>query len=136
MMEEIRVKRGLAYSAYSRLGVAKTHTYFSGYLQTKLESQAEAKKTVAEVIDIFVTSGVTQSELDQARKFMLGSEPLRVETLSQRLGRTFSEYYGGKPLGHSLTELKQIGELTLDDLNDFIKRHGEIRDLSYAIVTK
>lgn len=136
MMEEIRVKRGLAYSAYSRLSVAKTNTYFSGYLQTKLESQAEAKKTVAEVIDTFVREGVTQGELDQAKKFMLGSEPLRVETLSQRLGRTFGEYYQGKPLGYSLTELKQIGELTLDDLNDFIKRHGEIRNLSYAIVTK
>ena len=136
LMEEIRVKRGLAYSAYSRLSVAKTNTYFSGYLQTKLESQAEAKKTVVKVIDSFVRDGVTQSELDQARKFLLGSEPLRVETLSQRLGRTFSEYYQGKPLGYSLQELELIRTLSLDELNDFIKRHGEIRDLSYAIVTK
>jgi len=136
LMEEIRVKRGLAYSAYSRLGVAKTHTFFSGYLQTKLESQEDAKKTVIEVIDTFVRDGVTQSELDQARKFLLGSEPLRVETLSQRLGRTFSEYYQGKPLGYSLQELELIRGLTLDELNDFIKRHGEIRNLSYAIVTK
>jgi predicted Zn-dependent peptidase len=136
LMEEIRVKRGLAYSAYSRLSVAKTNTYFSGYLQTKLESQEEAKKTVVEVIDTFVREGVSQSELDQARKFLLGSEPLRVETLSQRLGRTFSEYYQGKPLGHSLQELELIRTLSLDELNNFIKRHGEIRDLSYAIVTK
>jgi zinc protease len=136
LMEEIRVKRGLAYSAYSRLSVAKTNTYFSGYLQTKLESQAEAKKTVIEVIDTFVREGVTQGELDQARKFLLGSEPLRVETLSQRLGRTFSEYYQGRALGHSLQELELIRTLTLDEVNDFIKRHGEIRDLSYAIVTK
>jgi zinc protease len=136
LMEEIRVKRGLAYSAYSRLSVAKTNTYFSGYLQTKLESGDEAKKTVVEVIDTFVRDGVTQNELDQARKFLLGSEPLRVETLSQRLGRTFSEYYQGKPLGHSLQELELIRSLTLDEVNDFIKRHGEIRDLSYAIVTK
>ncbi len=136
LMEEIRVKRGLAYSAYSRLSVAKTATYFSGYLQTKLESQDEAKKTVIEVINTFVCDGVTQSELDQARKFLLGSEPLRVETLSQRLGRTFSEYYSGKPLGSSVQELEMIRNLTLDEVNDFIKRHGEIRDLSYAIVTK
>lgn len=136
LMEEIRVKRGLAYSAYSRLSVAKTNTYFSGYLQTKLESQAEAKKTVVEVIDTFVHDGVTQGELDQARKFLLGSEPLRVETLSQRLGRTFSEYYQGKPLGYSLQELELIRHLTLDELNDFIQRHGEIKNLSYAIVTK
>lgn len=136
LMEEVRVKRGLAYSAYSRLSVAKTNSYFSGYLQTKLESQAEAKKTVIEVIDTFVRDGVTQNELDQARKFLLGSEPLRVETLSQRLGRTFSEYYQGKPLGYSLEELELIRGLTLSELNDFIKRHGEIRNLSYAIVTK
>lgn len=136
LMEEIRVKRGLAYSAYSRLSVAKTNTYFSGYLQTKLESQEEAKKTVVEVIDTFVREGASQSELDQARKFLLGSEPLRVETLSQRLGRTFSEYYQGRALGHSLQELELIRTLSLDELNNFIKRHGEIRDLSYAIVTK
>ncbi len=136
LMEEVRVKRGLAYSAYSRLSVAKTNTYFSGYLQTKIESQEEAKKSVVNVIDSFVREGVTQSELDQARKFLLGSEPLRVETLSQRLGRTFSEYYSGKPLGSSVQELEQIRMLTLEELNDFIKRHGEIRDLSYAIVTK
>ena len=136
LMEEVRVKRGLAYSAYSRLSVAKTNTYFSGYLQTKLESQDEAIKTVNEVIDTFVREGATQGELDQARKFLLGSEPLRVETLSQRLGRTFSEYYQGKPLGYSLQELEMIRTLTLEELNDFIKRHGEIRDLSYAIVTK
>lgn len=136
LMEEVRVKRGLAYSAYSRLSVAKTNTYFSGYLQTKLESQDEAKKTVTEVIDTFVRGGATQNELDQARKFLLGSEPLRVETLSQRLGRTFGEYYAGKPLGYSLQELELIRNLSLEELNDFIKRHGEIRDLSYAIVTK
>jgi predicted Zn-dependent peptidase len=136
LMEEVRVKRGLAYSAYSRLSVAKTNTYFSGYLQTKIESQNEAKATVENVIDTFVREGVSQSELDQARKFLLGSEPLRVETLSQRLGRTFSEYYAGKPLGSSLQELESIRTLTLAELNDFIQRHGEIRDLSYAIVTK
>lgn len=136
LMEEIRVKRGLAYSAYSRLGIAKTNSYFSGYLQTKLESQEEAKKSVIEVIDTFVKTGVTQSELDQARKFLLGSEPLRVETLSQRLGRTFSEYYQGKKLGDSLKELEKIRTLSLDDLNEFIKRHNEITQLSYAIVTK
>ncbi|MFH0708704.1 MAG: pitrilysin family protein [Pseudomonadota bacterium] len=136
LMEEIRVKRGLAYSAYSRLGVAKTNTYFSGYLQTKLESQDEAKKSVIEVIDTFVKTGVTQSELDQARKFLLGSEPLRVETLSQRLGRTFTEYYQGKELGDSLKELEMIRALSLDEVNEFIKRHNEITQLSYAIVTK
>jgi len=79
---------------------------------------------------------VTQEELDQAKRFLLGSEPLRVETLSQRLGRTFQDYYKGAPLNNSQLELDKIEALELKDLNDFIARHKEIMKLSYAIVTE
>lgn len=135
LMEEVRVKRGLAYSAYARVNAARSHVYFSGYLQTKLESQKEAESTVKEVIADFVDKGVTQSELDQAKKFLLGSEPLRVETLSQRLSRTFQEYYKGQELGSSMKELEKIEALKLDDLNAYIKQHKEINDLTFAVVT-
>jgi len=136
LMEEIRVKRGLAYSAYARVHVSKSVSYFNGYLQTKLDSQEEAKKTVQEVIAAFVKNGVTQEELEQTKKFLLGSEPLRVETMSQRLHRTFMDYYKGFSLNHSQKELEKIKKLTLEDLNKFIKQHQEILKLSFAIVTK
>ncbi len=136
LMEEIRVKRGLAYSAYARVSVSKSHSLFSGYLQTKIESLKEAQTTVKEVIADFVKEGVTQAELEHAKKFLLGSEPLRVETLSQRLSRTFLEYYKGQELGHAAKELEAISNLSLDDLNTFIKKHSEINDLSFAIVTE
>ncbi len=135
LMEEIRVKRGLAYSAYARVNTALSNVYFSGYLQTKLETEKEAEATVKEVIADFVKKGVTQEELDQAKKFLLGSEPLRVETLSQRLSRTFQEYYKGQELGYSLKELEMIKALTLDELNSYIKKHNEINDLTFAVVT-
>lgn len=136
LMEEIRVQKGLAYSAYGRVHVNRSHSYFSGYLQTKLESQDEARKSVNEVIRTFVDKGVTQDELDHAKKFLLGSEPLRVETLSQRLNRTFLDYYKGAPLNNSQLELEKIEALELADLNAFIAQHKEILDLSYAIVTQ
>jgi predicted Zn-dependent peptidase len=136
LMEEIRVKRGLAYSAYARVHVSKSVSYFNGYLQTKIESQNEAKETVQEVIEKFVKEGVTQEELDQTKRFLLGSEPLRTETMSQRLNRTFMDYYKGFPLDHSKKELQKIKELKLADLNSFIKKHREILKLSFAIVTK
>jgi len=136
MMEEIRVKRGLAYSAYARVNVSKSSSYFNGYLQTKLESQEEAKKTVKEVVAEFVKYGVTKEELAHTKKFLLGSEPLRVETMGQRLNRTFMEFYKGQDLGQSAKELKKIEKLKLKDLNAFIKEHKEILDISFAIVTK
>ena len=136
LMEEIRVKRGLAYSAYARVHVSKSSSYLSGYLQTKLDSLDEAKATVKEVVADFVKNGVSEEELEQTKKFLLGSEPLRVETMSQRLNRTFMEYYKGFALGHSEKELKKIKNLKLKDLNDYIKNHKEILEMSFAIVTK
>ncbi|QOY53494.1 insulinase family protein [Candidatus Sulfurimonas baltica] len=136
LMEEIRVKRGLAYSAYARADISKSSSFMTGYLQTKLDSMEEAKKTVKDVIAEFVKNGVTKDELKQTKKFLLGSEPLRVETMSQRLNRTFMEYYKGQEFGHSQKELELIDKLKLKDLNEFIKAHTEILDMSFAIVTK
>ncbi len=136
LMEEIRVKKGLAYSAYARVSVSKSSSYMTGYLQTKLESLEEAQKTVKEVVAKFVKDGVTKEELEQTKKFLLGSEPLRVETMGQRLNRTFMEFYKGQELGHSALELKKIKDLKLKDLNEFIKSHKEILEMSFAIVTK
>jgi len=135
LMEEIRVKRGLAYSAYARLNISASSNYMTGYLQTKIDSMQEAKATVKEVIASFVAKGVSEAELQQAKQFLLGSEPLRVETLSQRLSRTFMEYYKGQKIGASLEELKKIEALDLRSLNDFIATHREITQLSFAIVT-
>jgi predicted Zn-dependent peptidase len=90
---------------------------------------------VKELISEFVKNGVTQKELDSAKKFLLGSEPLRNEILSQRLSKTFMEYYKGLEIGYSTKELELIEALTLDSLNEFIKSHKEINNLTFSIVT-
>lgn len=135
MMEEIRVKKGLAYSAYSRFNINKTHAYFSGYLQTKIESGLEAVVSVKEVVQTFLEKGITQEELTAAQQFLVGSEPLKNETLSQRLGRAFQEYYTNKPLGTSAEDLKKIEAIKLEEINAFIQKHQEIVALSFSLVT-
>jgi zinc protease len=135
LMEEIRVKRGLAYSAYCSLVRSKTVSYLSGYLQTKLASEEEAKALVKEVIGHFVDKGITQEELEAAKKFLVGSEPLRTETLSQRVGRAFNEYYNGRAFGFSKAQLEKIEKVTLEEMNRFIGAHTELKALSFGIVT-
>jgi zinc protease len=136
LMEEIRVKRGLAYSAYGSISVNKSHSYFNGYLQTKNESAAEAQKLVSQLVSQFVENGVTQEELTAAKNFLTGSEPLRSETLSQRLNRAFLLYYRGLAQDYSIKELEKIQNLKLEDLNSYIKSHNEINNLTFAIVRK
>jgi len=136
LMEEIRVKRGLTYGAYSMLRRTKYASYLSGYLQTKLSTQDEAKELVQKVVDDFVSKGITADELEAAKKFLVGSEPLRMETLSQRLDRAYNEFYYGRPLGFSKEQLKKIETVTLKEMNNFITSHKELSDLSFSIVTK
>jgi predicted Zn-dependent peptidase len=134
LMEEIRVKRGLAYSAYCSFSVNRTGSYFTGHLQTKLESAEEAKSVVSEVGAAFISKGITQEELDAAKQFLVVSEPLRNETLQQRIGNAFNAYYSGKPLDYRTTELRLIEAIELEQINAFIESHTEIRKLSFAII--
>ena len=136
LMEEIRVKRGLAYSAYGSISINKSHTYFNGYLQTKNESANEAKDLVKQLVAQFVKDGVTQEELTAAKNFLTGSEPLRSETLSQRLNSAFTLYYRGLEQDYSKKELEKIQNLKLEDLNSYIKSHNEINNLTFSIVRK
>ncbi|RXJ82813.1 pitrilysin family protein [Arcobacter sp. F2176] len=136
LMEEIRVKRGLAYSAYGQISINKSHTYFTGYLQTKNETANEAKDLVNKIVDEFVKKGITKDELEAAKSFLTGSEPLRVETLSQRLNRAFTLYYRGLNQDYSTKELEKIEELSLKQINDYVKSHTEIKNLSFSIVRK
>ena len=136
LMEEVRVKRGLAYGAYFRYATSSLISYGIGQLQTKLESQDEAIKVVREVISDFVKNGATQKELDDAKKFLLGSEPLGNERLSQRLGRSFNEYFLGLEIGFYKQELERIKNLELKTLNAYIKSHPEIAELTFGVITQ
>jgi predicted Zn-dependent peptidase len=134
-MEEIRVKRGLAYSAFCTISINKSYSGFSGYLQTKPENEKEAIDLVKTLTNEFIKNGITQDELEKAKKFILGSEPLRNETLSQRLNRSFLNYYKGFDLGYHTKELENISKLTKDELNEFIKSHSEMQNLSFSVIS-
>ncbi|MUU33493.1 M16 family metallopeptidase [Helicobacter pylori] len=135
LMEKIRVQEGLAYSVYIRSNFSKVAHFASGYLQTKLSTQAKSVDLVKKIIKEFIEKGMTQQELDDAKKFLLGSEPLRNETISSRLNTTYNYFYLGLPLDFNQTLLNQIQKMSLKEINDFIKAHTEINDLTFAIVS-
>ncbi len=135
LMEKIRVQEGLAYSVYIHSNFSKVAHFASGYLQTKLSTQAKSVALVKKIVKEFAEKGMTQQELDDAKKFLLGSEPLRNETLSSRLNTTYNYFYLGLPLDFKKTLLDQIQKMSLKEINDFIKAHTEINDLTFAIVS-
>ncbi|HEG2605418.1 TPA: insulinase family protein [Campylobacter jejuni] len=134
IMEEIRVKRGLAYSAYAMLDMNMSFSRVFGYLQTKNESAKEAKKIVKEVFENFIKNGMTQNELDQAKNFLIGSTPLRYESLNKRLSMAFNEFYQGLNLGYYKEELKLMEKVKLETINAYINKHQELLNISFASI--
>jgi len=134
LMEEIRVKRGLAYSAYARNLLNLSYSQLYGYMQTKNEKKDEAIAVIKEEILKFSKKGVSKAELEQAKKFLLGSLPLRLETLFKRLDIAQGEFYEHGELGAFLKDLDKISALSLSELNSFIKAHAEINQLSFCVL--
>lgn len=134
VMEEIRVKRGLAYSAYFSLNANNVTSYGSGYLQTSLANKDEAIKVLRAVISEFLRKGITEKELQSAKNYIIGSRVLGNETLNQRLNKKFQNFNRGLPLNYDDELVEKIKNTTLSEINAYIKAHSEVEKLSFSIV--
>lgn len=135
LMEEIRVKRGLAYSIYARADFGLSSSKIWGYMQTKNESKDDAINVIKSEFLKFVKDGVSQDELNSAKNFLLGSVVLQKETMFGRININQKEFYTGEEFGEFERTLEKIKALNLDDLNKFIKAHDEILNLSFSVVS-
>ena len=135
LMEEIRVKRGLAYSIYARADFGLSSSKIWGYMQTKNESKDDAIEVIKSEFLKFIKDGVSQDELNSAKNFLLGSVVLQKETMFGRINIKQKEFYMGEEFGELERTLEKIKALNLDDLNKFIKAHDEILNLSFSVVS-
>ena len=135
LMEEIRVKRGLAYSIYARADFGLSSSKIWGYMQTKNESKDDAINVIKSEFLKFVKDGVSQDELNSAKNFLLGSVVLQKETMFGRINIKQKEFYMCEEFGEFERTLEKIKALNLDDLNKFIKAHDEILNLSFSVVS-
>jgi len=95
LMEDIRNKRGLAYSVESFFQAQKYSGSFQVVLQTKTASTNESIAAVMEEVGRIRTDLVSPQELEDAKRYLVGSFPQRFG--SQAMIASFFgqvEYYG------------------------------------------
>ncbi|MBZ7991674.1 MULTISPECIES: M16 family metallopeptidase [unclassified Campylobacter] len=132
--EEIRVKRGLAYSAFAFLVAFKKNYLISGYLQTKNESKKEAIKIVQEEFKRLVEFGISEDEFKKAKDFLVGSEILKYSTTQNRHSIASSECFSDLKQGELREVTKIIKDLELKTCNDFLKNQKSITELSFYVI--
>jgi len=134
IMEEIRVKNGLAYSVWAKINQGKYIKNFVGGLQTSLETEKKAIELLQETITKFVKNGITKEELQSAKNYYLGSEPIKEETMIKRLRRILRFVYLEKDLNENKKNLERVKKIGLEEINAFVKKHDEINSLNFFIV--
>lgn len=82
LMKVVRSKAGLAYSIASELQADKFVGSFRIVLQTKNKSSNEALKLVMQQLHKMRNQPVTDEELGAAKKFLIGSFPLKLDRQS------------------------------------------------------
>lgn len=95
LVEEIRVKRGLAYALASFFSARKHQGAFQVFVQTKNASVREAIALTVEQLRRIRKEPVSQKELETAKKYLIGSFPQRFSTQRELADfLTQVEYFG------------------------------------------
>lgn len=82
LMEEVREKRGLAYSVHSNLYPYRHGAVFVGNVATKNEAVGQSLQVIKSELEAISEEGLTEDQLNAAKAYLTGAYALRFESSS------------------------------------------------------
>ena len=134
LMQEVREKRGYAYSVSSYFAPRLAAGPFDIGLQTKREQAQDALKVVDQVLGAFLDQGPTAAELSAAKKNLIDGQALRLDSNAKLLGALSSIGFYNLPLDYLDQFPRKIGAVTRDDVKAAFQRHVKPGNLVTVIV--
>lgn len=134
LMQEVREKRGLAYSVYSYIAPMRQAGPFQIGLQTKKSQASDALKLTRSVLEKFITEGPSDKELTAAKANLVGSFPLRLDSNKKLLENVAVIGYYGLPLDWLDTYQTKISKVSQADIRQAFARHIRLENLNTIIV--
>ncbi|WP_040497926.1 M16 family metallopeptidase [Hyphomicrobium zavarzinii] len=132
LMEEVREKRGLAYSVYSYIQPFRHTSILTGGVATRADAIQQSLDVIRKELKHVADEGPTPTEFENAKKYLIGSYALRFDTnskiASQLLG-LLEDDFGPEYIDN---RNKMIEAITLDDAKRVAKR---LLDTDNMIVT-
>ena len=137
LMRSIREEQGLAYSVHSDfVGGSQFPGFFSLGLQTKIDTTSQALASLLAVIDSMKQTPVSADELADMKLYYEGSLPRRAESYGQVAGLLIDREFFGLPDGYWESEIRQIQQLTSQDIQALARRYLHTDDFVLALVSK
>ena len=116
LMDNIRDNKGLAYDVHSNFSANKYSGSFQAGLQTKNESANTAIEETLKEMERIRTEQVSDKELSDAKSYLTGSFPLRIDSNRKLAGFLTSVEFYGLGLDYVDNYRKYIEAVTKDDI--------------------
>jgi len=123
LMKTVRSKAGLAYHVSSVFDARKFPGPFAVVLGTKNQSANDAIKMVLQQMRQMQESSVSDAELDGARKFLVGSFPLKIDRQGEKAAFMLEVELYGLGLDYADRYPKLIESVTKQDVLDVAKQY-------------
>ncbi|MCC6543211.1 MAG: insulinase family protein [Nitrospirae bacterium] len=136
MTRDIRDKKGLAYSVYSRFDVNKYSGAFSVELQTKNETAREAIAGIREELKKIREEKVKDDELKDAKAYLTGSFPLRLDTNSKISNFLVLVEFYNLGLDYVNEYARKIDSVTKDDILRVARKYIDADNYITVVVGK
>jgi zinc protease len=136
LTEEVREKRGLAYSVYSYLQPFRHVALFGGGVATKNEEVGRSLDVIRAELKRMADEGPTPTELANAKSYLTGSFALRFDTNSKIANQLL--WMLQEDMGIDYVEKRNalVEAVTLDDVKRVAKRLLKVDDLIVTVVGK
>jgi zinc protease len=137
LMSVIREQQGLAYAVDSEIvGGSRFPGFISAELQTAIPTTAPALNSLFAVIESMQQAPVTAEELSDMKRYYEGSLPGRAETYEQVTELLINREFFGLPDGYWEGEIRQIQQLTGEDIQRLAQRYLNLNNFVLALVSK
>ncbi len=123
LMNEVREKRGLAYSVFSYFAPGKENGIFQAGLQTKSDQAAQALEVMSSTIGQFIADGPNSTELLAAKSNLINGYPLRIDNNRKLLDNVSSIAWNDLPLDTMEIWTKQVEAVTLEQVKAAFQKY-------------
>lgn len=122
LFDEVREKRGLAYSAASQFMPLYREGPFVMSLQTRNDQTAQAVKVMDDTLQAFIDNGPTEDELAAAKKNITGGFALRTDNNAKLTDYVSMIGFYRQPLDYLDTFPAKVAAVTAAEVKDAFKR--------------
>ncbi len=122
LSEEVREKRGLAYSVYSYFSPMRQAGPFMLGAQTQNSKAKETLKVIRNTLEQFIANGPTEQELTASKQNITGGFPLRISSNSQIVEYLTVLGFYNLPLDYLDKFIDRVNAVTIEQIRDAFRR--------------